>query len=105
MSVLHFVHYLVRVGRGLTLKIRVSGGGPFNSDVRRLINMDIITRLETTRKRTLQQFELCDDELARTYAPEKWSIRFVLHPANEIAPPRELKRYATWWRLLGIDWR
>lgn len=41
--------------------------------------MDIITKLESTRDRTLQYFQLGDDELARSYAPDKWSIRFILH--------------------------
>jgi hypothetical protein len=41
--------------------------------------MDIITRLETTRSRTLDYFALGDDELALSYAPGKWSVRQVLH--------------------------
>ena len=41
--------------------------------------MDIITELESTRDRTLQYFDLAEDELAKTYAPGKWSIRFILH--------------------------
>jgi hypothetical protein len=41
--------------------------------------MDIITRLEGTRDRTLQYFELSNDELAQCYAPGKWSVRFILH--------------------------
>lgn len=41
--------------------------------------MDIITKLESTRNRTLQFYDLSDDELARSYAPGKWSIRFILH--------------------------
>ena len=41
--------------------------------------MDIITRLESTRDRTLQYFALGDDELERCYAPGKWSVRFILH--------------------------
>ena len=41
--------------------------------------MDIISRLESTRNRTLQYFDLSDDELARTYAPGKWSVRYLLH--------------------------
>ncbi|HEX6729210.1 MAG TPA: DinB family protein, partial [Pyrinomonadaceae bacterium] len=41
--------------------------------------MDIIERLESTRIRTLQYFELGQEELARSYAPGKWSVRFLLH--------------------------
>ena len=41
--------------------------------------MDIIRRLEATRDRTLQYFDLGNDELARCYAPGKWSVRFILH--------------------------
>ena len=41
--------------------------------------MDIITRLESTRNRTLQYFELGDDALARSYSSGKWSVRFLLH--------------------------
>ena len=41
--------------------------------------MDIITTLESTRDRTLQYFDLAEAELAKTYAPGKWSIRFILH--------------------------
>jgi hypothetical protein len=41
--------------------------------------MDIITQLESTRDRTLQYFDLAEAELTKTYAPGKWSIRFILH--------------------------
>ena len=41
--------------------------------------MNIITQLESTRDRTLQCFDLAEAELARKYAPEKWSVRFILH--------------------------
>jgi len=41
--------------------------------------MDIVARLESTRDRTLQYFELGDDGLARSYAPGKWPVRFLLH--------------------------
>jgi len=41
--------------------------------------MDIILRLESTRDRTLRYFELGQEELARRYAPGKWSVRFLLH--------------------------
>src|SRR5207249_10645964 len=41
--------------------------------------MKIIIQLESTRDRTLQYFDLAEAELARTYGPGKWSIRFILH--------------------------
>ncbi|HET6890085.1 MAG TPA: DinB family protein [Pyrinomonadaceae bacterium] len=41
--------------------------------------MDIITKLESTRDRTLRYFDLNNEELERTYAPGKWSVRFLLH--------------------------
>ncbi|HKP47446.1 MAG TPA: DinB family protein [Pyrinomonadaceae bacterium] len=41
--------------------------------------MDIITRLNETRDRTLKYFALGDNDLARTYAPGKWSVRFLMH--------------------------
>jgi hypothetical protein len=39
----------------------------------------LLTRLEETRDETLGYFELTDDELDRTYAPGKWSVRYLLH--------------------------
>lgn len=41
--------------------------------------MDIITTLESTRDRTLRYFDLGNNELELTYAPGKWSVRFLLH--------------------------
>lgn len=41
--------------------------------------MTLIERLETTRDETLRCFSLGAVDLARTYAPGKWSIRFILH--------------------------
>jgi hypothetical protein len=41
--------------------------------------MEIITKLESTRARTLPYFELSDEKLDRTYSPGKWSIRIILH--------------------------
>jgi hypothetical protein len=40
--------------------------------------MDIISKLESTRDQTLQYFDLGDDDLAKTYGPDKWPVRFVL---------------------------
>jgi uncharacterized damage-inducible protein DinB len=45
--------------------------------------MDIITKLESTKDRTLQYFDLEDDELARSYASGKWSVRFILHHLSD----------------------
>jgi hypothetical protein len=42
-------------------------------------DMDIVTRLEAARDRTLKYLELDDDQLARTYASGKWPVRFILH--------------------------
>ena len=41
--------------------------------------MDIITKLESTRDQTLRYFDLTDEDLNRSYAPGKWSIRFIMH--------------------------
>ena len=39
----------------------------------------LLQRLEETRDETLGYFELTEDELDRTYAPGKWSVRYLLH--------------------------
>lgn len=39
----------------------------------------LIHDLEATRDETLKWFALGDQDLARAYAPGKWSIRFILH--------------------------
>ena len=36
-------------------------------------------KLEETRDETLRYFALGEDDLARTYGPGKWAVRFVLH--------------------------
>jgi hypothetical protein len=41
--------------------------------------MSLIGELETTRDETLGYFALGEQDLARAYAPGKWSIRFILH--------------------------
>ena len=41
--------------------------------------MQLIQDLEATRDETLKCFTLGEQDLARTYAPGKWSIRFILH--------------------------
>ena len=41
--------------------------------------MDIIARLEMAKAQTLRCFLLSDEQLARTYGPGKWPVRFILH--------------------------
>ena len=41
--------------------------------------MQLISQLEATRDETLRYFTLGDAELARTYGPGKWSVRYILH--------------------------
>jgi DinB superfamily len=41
--------------------------------------MDIITRLEAARARTLGYFELGSEQLERCYAPGKWPVKYILH--------------------------
>jgi DinB family protein len=41
--------------------------------------MDIVTRLEAARARTLAHFDLSEEQLERSYAPRKWTVRFLLH--------------------------
>ena len=41
--------------------------------------MGIIEELERTKTMTLKHFALPDEDLQKTYAPGKWSIRYVLH--------------------------
>jgi hypothetical protein len=41
--------------------------------------MEIIRRLKAARDRTLPYFDLSEDQLALTYAPGKWPVRFLLH--------------------------
>jgi|SRR6185295_10096703 len=41
--------------------------------------MQLTQDLETTRDETLKYFALDQRDLARTYAPGKWSVRFLLH--------------------------
>jgi DinB family protein len=41
--------------------------------------MPIMQELEKTRDETLRYFALGESDLARTYGPGKWSVRFLLH--------------------------
>jgi DinB family protein len=40
--------------------------------------MQLTQELQRTRDETLKYFALGENELARTYAPGKWSVRFIL---------------------------
>ena len=42
------------------------------------MTVPLITQLETTRDQTVEFFKLGDTDLARTYGPGKWSVRFIL---------------------------
>lgn len=39
----------------------------------------LIIRLEAARDETLSYYALSDTDLAKTYGPGKWSVRFLLH--------------------------
>jgi hypothetical protein len=41
--------------------------------------MEIIARLEAVRNQTLKYFEIDEQQLALTYAPGKWPVRYILH--------------------------
>lgn len=41
--------------------------------------MQLIRNLEKTKDETLSYFSLGPSDLARTYAPGKWPVRFLLH--------------------------
>jgi len=41
--------------------------------------MQLVRDLESTRDETLTYYALGNEELSRTYAPGKWSVRFLLH--------------------------
>jgi hypothetical protein len=41
--------------------------------------MNIVPRLEATRNQTLKYFDLGNEQLDRSYASGKWSVRFILH--------------------------
>jgi len=45
--------------------------------------MQLIRELETTRDETLRHFSLDQRDLMRTYAPGKWSVKFVLHHLSD----------------------
>jgi len=41
--------------------------------------MQILDALDATRDETLARFALGQEDLERTYGPDKWSVRYVLH--------------------------
>lgn len=45
--------------------------------------MTILEHLERTRDETLQYFSLPAEELAKSYAPGKWSARWILHHLSD----------------------
>ena len=45
--------------------------------------MQLINDLEKTKDETLKYFSLEEDDLARTYGPDKWSVRFLLHHLSD----------------------
>jgi len=47
------------------------------------VSTDLIQELERTRDETLKCFSLNQRDLARTYAPGKWSVRYVLHHLSD----------------------
>jgi len=42
-------------------------------------HMQITDLLDTTRDETVRHFQLDEPALASRYAPDKWSVRFILH--------------------------
>lgn len=67
--------------------------------------MQLIRDLESTRDETLRYFSLSDEDLARTYAPGKWTVRYILQHLTDsetvlydrirrvISEPRQV----IWW--------
>jgi hypothetical protein len=45
--------------------------------------MKLIQELEATRDETLRYYSLDEKDLMRTYAPGKWSIKFILHHLSD----------------------
>jgi DinB family protein len=43
----------------------------------------LLQELERTRDETLQCFSLNPEDLARTYAPGKWSVAYILHHLSD----------------------
>jgi hypothetical protein len=47
------------------------------------VSLLLIRELERTRDETLQCFSLNQRDLARTYAPGKWSVSYILHHLSD----------------------
>ena len=45
--------------------------------------MEIVERLEATKAATLNYYGLGDEDLARSYGPGKWTVRYILHHRHE----------------------
>jgi hypothetical protein len=45
--------------------------------------MDLIKELVRTRDETLHYYSLNEQDLARTYGPGKWPVRFILHHLSD----------------------
>jgi len=43
----------------------------------------LIRELEATRDETLAYYSLAERDLVRTYAPGKWSVKFILHHLSD----------------------
>lgn len=41
--------------------------------------MEFIDKLERAKARTIKHFDLADKDLEKTYAPGKWSVRYLLN--------------------------
>jgi hypothetical protein len=52
---------------------------PIFLGIKRGSKMDIITRLEEAREKTLRYFDLTGGQLDLSYGPGKWTVRFILH--------------------------
>ena len=45
--------------------------------------MEFIDQLERTKSETLKYFDLPEKDLQKTYGPDKWSIRYLLHHLSD----------------------
>jgi hypothetical protein len=45
--------------------------------------LQLIADLEATHDETLKYYSLSQDDLARTYGPGKWSVRYLLHHLSD----------------------
>jgi GNAT superfamily N-acetyltransferase len=63
-----FVRYVIHNSEALATARALEGN-----------TMDFVESLQSSRDRTLARFTSSEDQLARTYGPGKWSVRFILH--------------------------